>query len=172
MKTLITALLAGIILIGGLMAYYSQAEDKSAPDKKTETIPAAVKMPSTDQLIKQADALLEKSKKDKNPSTECRKELMSLAYQMIQSAQKMTAQCNDLLKEKQPDTAKALDLTAQSNALLNKSIELLSQGCPMLSSDKKDMTPKDQYICPMGCIDPVDKPGKCPKCKMNLVKKK
>ena len=27
------------------------------------------------------------------------------------------------------------------------------------------------YVCPMGCAD-SDKPGKCPKCGMNLVKKK
>jgi len=41
-----------------------------------------------------------------------------------------------------------------------------------MSADKKDTASKDQYVCPMGCIQPVDKPGKCPKCGMNLEKKK
>ncbi|MFN3421691.1 MAG: heavy metal-binding domain-containing protein [Armatimonadota bacterium] len=30
---------------------------------------------------------------------------------------------------------------------------------------------KVQYVCPMGCIPPQDKPGNCPKCGMKLVKK-
>jgi hypothetical protein len=175
MKTLITVFLAGIILIGGLMAYYSQAEDKSAPDKKAEVTPAVAKMPSTDQLIKQADVLLEKlekTKKDKTLNSECQKEMMSLAYQIIQSAQKMTIQCNDSLKEKQPDIGKAIDLNTQSNSLLNKSLELLSRSCPILSADKKETAPKDQYTCPMHPEVISDKPGKCPKCGMNLEKKK
>ncbi len=31
---------------------------------------------------------------------------------------------------------------------------------------------KVQYVCPMGCIPPQDKPGNCPKCGMKLVEKK
>ncbi len=31
---------------------------------------------------------------------------------------------------------------------------------------------KVQYVCPMGCIPPQDKPGNCPKCGMKLVAKK
>ena len=33
-------------------------------------------------------------------------------------------------------------------------------------------TTKAQYVCPMGCIPPQDKPGNCPKCGMKLVEKK
>ena len=28
----------------------------------------------------------------------------------------------------------------------------------------------ERYVCPMGCIAPTDKPGKCPVCGMKLVK--
>ncbi len=31
---------------------------------------------------------------------------------------------------------------------------------------------KGQYVCPMGCVPPQDKPGNCPKCGMKLVAKK
>jgi hypothetical protein len=31
---------------------------------------------------------------------------------------------------------------------------------------------KVQYVCPMGCVPPQDKPGNCPKCGMKLVAKK
>lgn len=40
-----------------------------------------------------------------------------------------------------------------------------------LVSVTKPTATKAQYVCPMACIPPQDKPGNCPKCGMKLVKK-
>lgn len=44
-------------------------------------------------------------------------------------------------------------------------------GNPEKYLNKKQAAQHKKYICPMGCAE-SDKPGKCPKCGMNLVKKK
>jgi predicted nucleic acid binding AN1-type Zn finger protein len=39
-------------------------------------------------------------------------------------------------------------------------------------SAKKGKKMATTYACPMKCVAPSDKPGKCPKCKMDLVEVK
>lgn len=179
---LIVALLIGGVVIsnhlyGGDGCCSPSRQQKTDQDKakdETQSIDTE-KALSPDQMLKQADALqsrLEKTKNDKTLKEKCQKEIMALSYKMIQSAQEMVAKCSAMLKGENPDIQKITDLTNQSNELLKKSLEMIPQDCIMMSADKKNTASKDQYICPMGCIQPVDKPGKCPKCGMNLEKKK
>lgn len=178
------ALFVGLLLTGWFaVSYHLYAEggshaagnEKMGHDKTQSEAKKAEKTVSSDQLIKQADewlARLEKAKNDKTLKEQCQKEIMALSYKMIQSAQEAIAICNAMLKEEKPDIQKIIDLANQSNELLKKSLEMMPQGCIIVSADKKDTSSKDQYVCPMECVPPVDKPGKCPECGMNLEKKK
>lgn len=199
-KGLLITLIVGLLLVSGLFVTYqvyaqcgggcggcggdnSKKDDTSEPGKKdqdkTEYEMKSIvtgEALSPDQMLKQADALearLEKVKNDKTQKSQCQKEMMMLSYQMIRSAQEMVAKCSEMLKDESPDIKKIADLTNQANDLLKKSLEMIPQGCIMMSANNKDTSskPKEQYACPMGCVSPVDKPGRCPKCGMNLKKK-
>lgn len=180
----IIVLLGGLLIIGGVMFsrhLYAgdgtavSGNEKMEQSKNQSEGKNAEKTVSFDQLIKQADewlVRLEKVKNDKTLKEQCQKEIMALSYKMIQSARGMVAMCSAMLKEAKPDIQKITDLANQSDELLRKSLEMMPQGCIIVGADKKDTASKDQYVCPMGCVPPTDKPGKCPECGMNLEKKK
>jgi len=44
-------------------------------------------------------------------------------------------------------------------------------GCCQRMATTRPATTQGKYVCPMGCAS-SDKPGKCPKCGMELVEKK
>jgi hypothetical protein len=49
--------------------------------------------------------------------------------------------------------------------------EHMKAGCPEKKEDKKTAKAAKKYICPMKCAE-ADKPGKCPKCGMQMEEKK
>jgi hypothetical protein len=209
--SLLITLCIGILLIGGITTYYLYAGDGccGGNDKKCGNgggCGGSAKNNSNDgltldQTIVKADKMLADlaaSKKDETLKCQDRKEMMMLAFQMIQGAQTVLNQSVELMaQDANPDMTKVASATKQSNTLLKKALELISQGCPMMNGNKcgcggadktaggcgcgaqgnnktqgKDSTQTGQYVCPMGCVAPTDKPGKCPKCGMNLVKQK
>jgi len=91
---------------------------------------------------------------------------------MVKAAQGLVARCGEMLKEEHPDTAKITELNNQANELLVKSLEMMQKSCSMMMPAKKESPQKDVWICPMHPEVMTDKSGKCPKCGMNLEKKK
>jgi len=49
--------------------------------------------------------------------------------------------------------------------------EHMKAGCPEKKEGKKEAKAAKKYICPMKCAE-SDKPGKCPKCGMDMTEKK
>ena len=130
----------------------------------------AAKAKTPENLIKQADKLLKEVDKTKDV-----KPLMTHCQDMMSKSLAMMAECNRALKEEKPDMAKLAGMVETSNNLMKKSSEL-SDKCLSLMPKPEKVEETDQaktlYVCPMGCIEPQAEPGKCPKCGMNLEKKK
>lgn len=116
-------------------------------------------------LLKTADKLLKEAAKTKDV-----KPLMVHCEKMISASLKMVSECNSTLSSDSPDMDAVAKNTETVTKLMKKSVECLSL---VPKADKKSSgEEKAMYVCPMGCIEPTDKPGKCPKCGMNLEKKK
>ncbi|MBI5779970.1 MAG: hypothetical protein HZA49_11040 [Planctomycetes bacterium] len=123
-----------------------------------------------ENLIKEADKLLKEVDKTKDV-----KPLMTHCQEMMSKSLTMMAECNRALKGEKPDMAKLAGMVETSNNLMKKSTEL-SDKCLSLMPKPEKVEEKGEtqtlYVCPMGCIEPQAEPGRCPKCGMNLEKKK
>jgi len=123
-----------------------------------------------ENLIKEADKLLKEVDKTKDV-----KPLMTHCQEMMSKSLAMMAECNRVLKGDKPDMAKMAGMVETSNNLMKKSTELADK-CLSLMPKPEKVEETDQaktlYVCPMGCVEPQEEPGKCPKCGMNLEKKK
>ena len=67
------------------------------------------------------------------------------------------------LKKFAAKTVTVTGIIAKRNGITGIAVQKVA---PVASSSHKV-----QYVCPMGCIPPQDKPGNCPKCGMKLVAK-
>lgn len=129
----------------------------------------------SDELIKQADKMFKEAEKvtdDKDTKMKCHKALAMHCGKMVKTAQELVAQCGELLEGENPDTKKIAELNHQANKLLTKSLEMMQKTCSMMMPAKKETPQKEVWTCPMHPEIKTDKQGKCPKCGMNLEKKK
>jgi len=137
-------------------------------DHGAKTYAAKAKTP--EGLIKQADKLLKEVDKTKDV-----KPLMTHCQEMMSKSLAMMSECNRVLKGEKPDMAKMAGMVDTSNNLMKKSTELFDK-CLSLMPKPEKVEETDQaktlYVCPMGCVEPQAEPGRCPKCGMNLEKKK
>ena len=171
------AIVGGLIVLAVLAVGYIYAGDDCCGSEKSggnhekqdhKTDVAKAKTP--EGLIKQADKLLKEVDKTKDV-----KPLMTHCQEMMSKSLTMMVECNRMLKGDKPDMAKLAGMVDTSNNLMKKSTEL-SDKCLSLMPKPEKVEETDQaktlYVCPMGCIEPQAEPGKCPKCGMNLEKKK
>ncbi|MEW6027005.1 MAG: hypothetical protein AB1599_06915 [Planctomycetota bacterium] len=121
-------------------------------------------------LIKEADKLLKEVDKTKDV-----KPLMTHCQEMMSKSLTMVAECNRMLKGEKPDMAKLAGTVDTANKLMAKSTELADKCLSLMPKPEKveeNGETKTLYVCPMGCVEPQAEPGRCPKCEMNLEKKK
>ena len=120
---------------------------------------------SPDNLLKTADKLLKDVAKTKDIAS-----LMKHCEQMLNKTMEMVSDYNHQIEE-----ARKLDGEVVETAikLMKKCVEMTTKYQSLAPKEpKKDTEKKVVYVCPMGCVEPQDKPGKCSKCGMNLVKNK
>lgn len=146
---------------GGGSGKHGKGEQPSQPsDSKV------IEDPNTPEaLLKTADKLLKGVDKTKNVAS-----LMKHCEQMLNKAAEIMADCNQVTEGPGWFDSQSVETATK---LMKKCVEMTNKSQSLIPNDqKKSIEEKAVYICPMGCIAPVDKPGKCPKCGMNLEKKK
>ena len=75
------------------------------------------------------------------------------------------------LKKFAAKTVTVRGVIATRNGISGIAVEKVSTAVSS-SHDPRPSSRKVQYVCPMDCVPPQDKPGNCPKCGMKLVAKK
>lgn len=174
---LAAGIVASLLLLAGAYVYAKDccgSHDKHKAGEHNAADPAA-KSPDADKadvkadpdspdgLLKTADKILADVNKTKPPKAD--NALMAHSQKMLAKALEMTTECNQMLVNANPDTAKTASLTEASIKLAKKSVELMAKYHALMPKAEKAV-----YACPMNC-ETSDKPGKCSKCGMNLEKK-
>ncbi len=76
------------------------------------------------------------------------------------------------LKKFAAETVIVTGIVVSRNNITGISVQKVGKDLAAKKSAAKPTETKVQYVCPMGCIPPQNKPGNCPKCGMKLVEKK
>ncbi|MFA5794306.1 MAG: heavy metal-binding domain-containing protein [Candidatus Brocadiia bacterium] len=175
---LLTGTTIFLLVLAGVYVYACCGEpdtvdSQAASSGKTQADTAKTKTVddpnSPEGLLKTAAKILGDAHKSNTP--EARNALMTHSQKMLTKALEMVTKCNEMLAGDKPDTAAIVASNETALKLMKKAAELMEKYNTLLSRDAAK-TPDERiwYVCPMNCST-ADKPGKCPKCGMNLVKK-
>ncbi|MFH1230141.1 MAG: heavy metal-binding domain-containing protein [Planctomycetota bacterium] len=117
------------------------------------------------RLLKKADKLLKEADKTKDVAS-----LMKHCEQMLNRAAEIITECNQVTEGPGWFDSQSVEIATK---LMKKCVEITTKCQSLIPKDQKKSTEKKAlYKCPMGCVEPQDKPGKCSKCGMNLEKMK
>ncbi len=116
-------------------------------------------------LLKKADKLLKEAAKTKNVAS-----LMKHCEQMLNKAGEIMADCNKVTEGPGWFDSQSVDTATN---LMMKCVEITAKSQSLIPKDqKKTIQENAVYTCSMHPEIMMDKPGRCPKCGMNLEKRK